>query len=141
VDQTAPKNLERPKNDNQIPAKKNVSGWTIRSFHPLNYSLHVPWLFTFQHPEFSTTRGAGRDKVQFLMRRQHQMVAFAAPGHMVAESASIRRFALFPLDWDVFIESGHALPSGNAFYSRRPANQKKQSKALTTSLQQPLSYL
>jgi hypothetical protein len=51
------------------------------------------------------------------MRRQHQMVAFAAPGNMIAKPASVCRFTLFPLDWDVFIESGHSLASADAFYS------------------------
>lgn len=94
----------------QNPDAEVVSGRAIRSFHPLNYSLYVSRLFPFQHPELPATRRAGRDKVQFLMRRQHQMVAFTAPGHMVAKSTSVGRFPVFPLDRDIFIESGHSLP-------------------------------
>jgi hypothetical protein len=44
------------------------------------------------------------------MRRKHQMVAFAAPGHVIAESAPVGGFALSPLDGDVFIESRHRCP-------------------------------
>ena len=80
---------------------------SIRSFHALNYSLHIPRLFPFYDPEFTATRRAGRDKVQFFVRRQHQVVALTAPGHVIAKPASIGSFALFPLDWDIFIESGH----------------------------------
>ncbi len=107
------RNLERPKKQQiQNPDAEVVSGRAIWSFYPLNYSFHVPRLFPFQHAKLPAARGAGRHKVQFLMRRQHQMVAFAAPGHMIAKPAPVRRFSLFPLDWDVFIESGHSLPSG-----------------------------
>ena len=140
-----------------------MSGRPIRSFHAFNYSLHVPWFFPFYHPELSSARRAGRNKVQFLMRRQHQMVAFTAPGHMIAKPAPVGRFAFFPLDRDLFIESGHALPSGKAFYSRRLSNQKDLIVVLatlsdfvslavpcssglrllsrTTTFQQPLSYI
>jgi hypothetical protein len=99
-----------------------------RSFHALNHSFHVAWLFPFQHTKFSAARGAGRHKIQFFMRRQHQMVAFAAPGHMVAKSASVGHFAIFPLDRDVFIESGHSLLPGKAFYSSRPSIKRKQGR-------------
>jgi hypothetical protein len=61
------------------------------------------------------------------MRRQHQMVAFAAPGYMIAKSAPVGGLALFPLDGYIFVKSGHALPPGKAFYSRRRSNPKKTS--------------
>jgi hypothetical protein len=87
-----------------------LSGWPIRSFHAFNHSLHVTWLFPFYHPELSSARGAGRNKVQFLMRRQHQVVALAAPGYMVAESASVGSLTVSPLDRYIFVKSGHSLP-------------------------------
>jgi hypothetical protein len=118
--------LNGSKKDRPKSWPKIVSGRAIRSFHPLNYSLYISWLFPFYDTELPATRGAGRHKVQFLMRRQHQVVALAAPGHMVAKPASIGCFALFPLDRNVFIESGHSLsPPEMAFYSSRRPNQKK----------------
>ena len=102
------RNPDRSKKENPESWRAEaVSRRPIWSFHPLNHSFHVAWLFAFQHSKLPAARGAGRHKIQFLMRRQHQMVAFAAPGHMIAESTSIRRFSVFPLDRDIFIESGH----------------------------------
>jgi hypothetical protein len=147
-----------------------ISGRAIWFFYPLNYSFHVPWLFPFQDAKFPVACGAGRDKVQFLMRRQHQMVAFAAPCHMIAKSASVRRFPFFPLDWDVFIESGHCclrgcilcqqpveskeplkaasqrFPPAAKFFSGSPIRighfgRRVRSLSMTTFLKQPLSYL
>jgi hypothetical protein len=46
------------------------------------------------------------------MRRQHEMVAFAAPSYMITKSAPVGCLALFPLDRYIFVESGHALPPG-----------------------------
>jgi hypothetical protein len=105
-------NRERSNNKPKIVKRRLCSGWPIRSFHPLNYSLYVARLFPFYHPEFSSTRRTRRDKVQFLMRRKHQMVAFTAPSHVIAEPASVGGFALSPLDRDVFIESRHRCPPG-----------------------------
>ena len=62
------------------------------------------------------------------MRRQHQVVALAAPGHMVAESASVGSLTVFPLDRYIFVKSGHSLPPlGNAFYASLRVNPKKTS--------------
>jgi hypothetical protein len=108
---------------------RKFSGWPIRSFYPFNYPLNVPWLFPFHHPEFSSARRTGRDKVQFFMRRQHQVVALASPSNVIAKPASISRFTLVPLNRDVFIESSHALPSGKAFYSSRSLNQRNEANA------------
>jgi hypothetical protein len=63
------------------------------------------------------------------MRSQHQVVTLAAPSNVIAKPASISHFTFFPLDRDVFIESGHALPSGKAFYSRRSSNQRNEANA------------
>jgi hypothetical protein len=65
------------------------------------------------------------------MRRQHQVVAFAAPSHMVAESSPVGGLAFFPLDRYIFVESGHSLSSGKAFYSSRSANQKETGTTFT----------
>ena len=118
------RNLEQPKPN--PCTEKLCSGWAIWSFHSLNYSLHISRLLPFYDPEFSATRGAWRHKVQFLMRRQHQMVAFAAPGYMIAQAPPVGGLTLSPLDRDIFVESGHSLSSGNAFYaSRRVEPQRK----------------
>src|SRR5689334_10724818 len=84
-----------------------MSGWAIWSFHTLNYSLHISRFFSFYDPELPAASGAWWHKVQFLMRRQHQMVAFAAPGYMITKSAPVGGLALFPLDRYIFVKSGH----------------------------------
>jgi hypothetical protein len=120
--------LERANKNSKILKQKIVSGWSIRSFHAFNHSLYVPWLFPFHHPELSSARRAGRNKVQFLMRRQHQMVAFAAPGYMIAKSTPVGNLTVFPLDRYIFVKSGHSLPPlGNAFYASLRLNPKKTS--------------
>jgi hypothetical protein len=65
------------------------------------------------------------------MRRKHQMVTLAAPGYMIAQSAPVGGLALFPLDRYIFVESGHSLSSGKAFYSSRSANQKETGTTFT----------
>jgi hypothetical protein len=59
------------------------------------------------------------------------MVAFAAPGNMVAKPASVGCFALFPLDRDIFIESGHSQlpPEMHSIPGMRGIKRKRQSAA------------
>jgi hypothetical protein len=60
------------------------------------------------------------------MRRKHQMVTLAAPGHMIAKSPPVGGFALFPMDRYIFVKSGHSLsPFGNAFYASLRLNPKE----------------
>ena len=94
------------------PKQEIASGWSIWPFHAFNHSLYVPGLFPFHHPELSSARRTGRNKIQFFVRGQHQMVALAAPSYMVAKSAPVGGLALFPLDRYIFVESGHSLPPG-----------------------------
>ncbi|MCU1221619.1 MAG: hypothetical protein JWN42_2816, partial [Candidatus Angelobacter sp.] len=85
-------------------------GWSVRSFRPLNHAFDVSWLLSFDDPELAAACWAGRYKIQLLMGRQHQMIAFTAPGNMVAEPAPIGSLTLFPLDRHIFVESGHSRP-------------------------------
>jgi len=104
-------------------AKGFISGFSrlpllcYRPFHSLDDFFDVPWLFTFEHPEFSATGRACGHKVEFLVRRKHQVVALAAPGHMIAKSPPVGGLALFPLDGYIFVKSGHSPNPRNAFYS------------------------
>ena len=111
-------NIEGQKVNEKMPTRERQLGSPIRSFYPLNHPFHVPRFFAFEDPELSATRRAGGDKVEFLMRRQHQVVTFAAPGNMIAESTPVRDLAFFPLDRHIFIKFGHSRTPGKAFYSK-----------------------